>query len=126
MSNENHQLKPAYLILNAQAFPILKGITTIGRKLDNDLVIQDVLVSRHHAEVIQRDGAYFIKDKNSTGGTYLNNKRIKEAQLFSNDLILLANTPLMFIQEDQKFKEKSNIPTDSLPRMDEDTSNNLG
>jgi len=124
MSEEKRQNKTAYLILNAQAFPILKDITTIGRKLDNDLVIQDVLVSRHHAEVIQRDGAYFIKDKNSTGGTYLNNKRIKEAQLFSNDLILLANTPLMFIQEDQKFKEKSNTPTDSLPRMDGDTGEN--
>ena len=124
MAEEKSPVKTAYLILNAQAFPILKEITTIGRKLDNDLVIQDVLVSRHHAEVIQRDGAYFIKDKNSTGGTYLNNKRIKEAQLFSNDLILLANTPLMFIQEDQKFKEKSNTPTDSLPRMDEETGEN--
>ena len=116
--------KPAYLILNAQAFPLIKPVTTIGRKLDNDLVIQDLLVSRHHAEVIQREGSYFIKDKNSTGGTYLNNKRIKEAQLFSNDLILLANTPLMFIQEDQRFKEKSDTPTDSLPRMDDDTGEN--
>lgn len=124
MAEDKSQVKTAYLILNAQAFPILKEITTIGRKLDNDLVIQDVLVSRHHAEVIQREGAYFIKDKDSTGGTYLNNKRIKEAQLFSNDLILLANTPLMFIQEDQKFKEKSNTPTDSLPRMDEETGEN--
>lgn len=121
MANEKLQIKPAYLILNAQAFPLLKEITTIGRKLDNDLVIQDVLVSRHHAEVVLRDGVYFIKDKNSTGGTYLNNKRVKEAQLFSNDLILLANTPLMFIQEDKKFKEKSNTPTDSLPRVDEET-----
>ena len=124
MAEEKSQIKTAYLILNAQAFPILKELTTIGRKLDNDLVIQDVLVSRHHAEIIQRDGAYFIRDKNSTGGTYLNNKRITEAQLFSNDLILLANTPLMFIQEDQKFKEKSNTPTDSLPRMDEETGEN--
>lgn len=124
MAEDKSQVKTAYLILNAQAFPILKETTTIGRKLDNDLVIQDVLVSRHHAEVIQRDGAYFIKDRDSTGGTYLNNKRIKEAQLFSNDLILLANTPLMFIQEDQKFKEKSNTPTDSLPRVDEETGEN--
>ena len=124
MANKKPQSKPAYLILNAQAFPLIKEFTTIGRKLDNDLVIQDLLVSRHHAEIIQREGAYFIKDKNSTGGTYLNNKRVKEAQLFSNDLILLANTPLMFIQEDQKFKEKSDTPTDSLPRMDDDTGEN--
>jgi len=124
MEDKTPQTKPAYLILNAQAFPLIKQVTTIGRKLDNDLVIQDLLVSRHHAEVIQREGAYFIRDKNSTGGTYLNNKRIKEAQLFSNDLILLANTPLMFIQEDQRFKEKSDTPTDSLPRMDDDTAEN--
>ena len=124
MEDKTPQNKPAYLILNAQAFPLIKQVTTIGRKLDNDLVIQDLLVSRHHAEVIQREGAYFIRDKNSTGGTYLNNKRVKEAQLFSNDLILLANTPLMFIQEDQRFKEKSDTPTDSLPRMDDDTAEN--
>ena len=124
MATKKPKNKPAYLILNAQAFPLIKEFTTIGRKLDNDLVIQDLLVSRHHAEIVQREGSYFIKDKNSTGGTYLNNKRIKEAQLFSNDLILLANTPLMFIQEDQKFKEKSDTPTDSLPRMDDDTGEN--
>ncbi len=124
MENIKRKIKPAYLILNAQAFPLIKEITTIGRKLDNDLVIQDALVSRHHAEVIQKDGSYFIRDKNSTGGTYLNNKRVKEAQLYSNDLILLANTPLMFIQEDQKFKEKSDTPTDSLPRVDEETGEN--
>ena len=37
MANKNPQNKPAYLILNAQAFPLIKQVTTIGRKLDNDL-----------------------------------------------------------------------------------------
>ena len=55
MTQENNQKYPkekgAYLIINSQIFPLNKTVSTIGRKLDNDLVIQDSLVSRVHAEI---------------------------------------------------------------------------
>jgi len=96
----------------------------IGRKLENDLVIQDVLVSREHAEILYRDNQYFLRDLNSTGGTFLNNNKIDEAQLFSNDLILIANTPIMFILEDkQEIQDNLSRKTGSLEDSeDNDTS----
>jgi len=114
----------AYLIINAQIFPITKPLVKIGRKLENDLVIQDVLVSREHAEILYRDNQYFLRDLNSTGGTFLNNNKIDEAQLFSNDLILIANTPIMFILEDkQEIQDNLSRKTGSLEDSeDNDTS----
>ena len=112
--------KSAYLIINAQIYPITKKSTKIGRQLDNDLVIQDVLVSRYHAEILFEDNTYFIKDINSTAGTILNNEKILRAPLYSNDLILIANTPIMFILEENKnLQENLSGQTRSLPKLDE-------
>ena len=118
------QHKIAYLIINAQIYPITKSATKIGRQLDNDLVIQDVLVSRYHAEIIFRQNSYFIRDLNSTAGTYLNNSRIEESLLFSNDLILIANTPIMFIlEETKKSQDNFSRVTGSLI-LDEESEDN--
>ena len=86
-----NQFDGVYLVINNQIFPIQKEITKIGRKLDNDLEIQDSLVSRHHAEIHLKDGRFKLVDLDSTGGTYLNNKKIQESVIYSGDIILLAN-----------------------------------
>lgn len=113
--------KSAYLIINAQIFPITKAITKIGRKLENDLVIQDVLVSRAHAEIHYKDGKFFLRDLNSTGGTFLNNEKVTEAELFTNDLILIANTPIMFIlEENKKLEANLSRKTGTLSDLKED------
>jgi pSer/pThr/pTyr-binding forkhead associated (FHA) protein len=113
-NNTTHKEKKAYLIVNSQVFPLTKEVTTIGRKLDNDLVIQDILVSRKHAEIRYEDDQYFIFDLDSTGGTYLNNKKITEAKLFSGDLILISNIPLMFIDESKSLEADSSASTGEL------------
>lgn len=113
-SSTPKQEKKAYLIVNSQVFPLTKEITTIGRKLDNDLVIQDILVSRKHAEIRFENGKYAIYDLNSTGGTYLNNKKVEEAKLFSGDLILISNIPLMFIDESKTLEMDSSKKTGEL------------
>lgn len=112
------QEKKAYLIVNSQVFPLTKDITTIGRKLDNDLVIQDILVSRKHAEIRNREGRYFLFDLESTGGTYLNNKKIDEAKLYSGDLILISNIPIMFIDESKALELDSLKSTGELSDSD--------
>jgi pSer/pThr/pTyr-binding forkhead associated (FHA) protein len=103
-----------YLVINNQIFPIKNPVTKIGRKLDNDLVIQDSLVSRYHAEIHFEDGKFKLIDLDSTGGTYLNNKKISESIIYSGDIILLANVPIMFVQDKKQFDSKGDAPTDSL------------
>lgn len=60
----------------------------IGRATDNDVVVSDLSVSRHHAELRRTSrGEYEIVDLNSHNGTYLNGRRISVAPVTETDLI---------------------------------------
>lgn len=104
----------AYLIVNSQIFPLKNEVTTIGRTFDNDLIIQEVSVSRHHAEIIKIGENFHIRDLQSTAGTYINKFKVKECALYSGDLILVANIPIMFINQGYKVNDDSHNATSSL------------
>ena len=88
----------AYLILNgSQHFPINLPVINIGRLSDNHLVIDDLRVSRSHAQIRKVHGKNILFDLNSTGGTYANGKRITRHTLRPGDVISLAGTPLVGI-----------------------------
>ncbi|MDI6822660.1 MAG: FHA domain-containing protein [Actinomycetota bacterium] len=79
-------------------FPLGNGLT-IGRSPDNDIVLANSFVSHIHARVLEKNGAYFIEDLNSTNGTFLREKRIsKPAQLKSGDRIRIGKTLLEFVE----------------------------
>ena len=66
-----------------------------------DFIISNNKISKMHAEFINRNGEYFVKDYNSTNGTYINgsNQRIQsntEYPIFNGDRITLANVDLTF------------------------------
>lgn len=103
-----------YLIISSQVFPIKSAVTKIGRKLDNDLVIQDSLVSRYHAEIRFEENRFIIADLDSTGGTFINNKRVNKGVLYSGDIILLANVPLMFMNESDMLERVADEETGGL------------
>ena len=58
---------------------IPEDITTIGRRPDNSLQIEDASISSSHAEIFFENNAFFVKDLGSTNGTYLNGARITNA-----------------------------------------------
>lgn len=88
----------AYILINNQVFPIAEESITIGRQLDNDLVINDSLVSRRHAQIQYKAHQFFLEDLGSTGGTFLNSRPINNSTpLHSGDIILIANIPIMFV-----------------------------
>jgi len=58
-----------------------KPLVTIGRKRKNDLVINNLGVSSYHAQVVQEEGTFFIEDRGSTNGTFLNDRKIAKLQL---------------------------------------------
>ncbi|MBN2045231.1 MAG: FHA domain-containing protein [Anaerolineales bacterium] len=104
----------AYLVINSQIFALDKTVTRIGRKIENDLVIQDPLISRSHAEIHQMADGYFLIDLNSTTGTHLNNQRITRHKLNSGDLFYLANIPIMFIEDNPYLQGNLNKNTGTL------------
>jgi serine phosphatase RsbU (regulator of sigma subunit)/pSer/pThr/pTyr-binding forkhead associated (FHA) protein len=80
--------------------------TTVGRAEDNDLCFPDELLSRHHAEFRQRDGACYLLDLDSSNGTYVNDIRVRGEQvLLEGDIVTVGETSLV-------FHEKS-LPSDA-------------
>ncbi|MFQ5924224.1 MAG: FHA domain-containing protein, partial [Anaerolineales bacterium] len=73
-----------------------KPMLSIGRKADNDVVIDNLSVSGHHAQIVEEDGAYFILDKDSTNGTYLNDKKIVRLQLQNGDEVRIGKHTVVF------------------------------
>ena len=90
----------AYLIVNSnQVFPLNKSLLNIGRSSGNDLILDDLKVSRSHAQLRLINGHYVIFDLDSTGGTFVNDQRVTQSTLYPGDVISLAGVPLIFGQE---------------------------
>jgi phosphoserine phosphatase RsbU/P len=58
---------------------------TVGRKVDRDLVIADPRVSREHAEIVLENNEFFVIDKASKHGTFVNGERVERRKLERND-----------------------------------------
>lgn len=71
--------------------------TTVGRAEDNDIFFADSLLSRHHAEFQQRDGACYLLDLDSANGSYVNDVRVLGEQvLHEGDTITVGGISLVF------------------------------
>ena len=75
------------------------GAARIGRATDNDIVIHDVLASRHHAYLAPRTSGSLgseIRDANSINGTFVNGIRVGSAVLAEGDVVTIGNVDLVF------------------------------
>jgi len=72
------------------------GSATIGRANDNDIVIQDVLASRHHAFLVDSPHGTEIRDAHSVNGTFVNGVRVGSAVLTEGDVVTIGNIDLVF------------------------------
>jgi pSer/pThr/pTyr-binding forkhead associated (FHA) protein len=111
--HESNQFS-ASLVVNKQIIPLSKKVTRMGRHLENDIVFHEEFLSRYHAEIVMEEGQYVLYDKNSTGGTHVNGRRIDRCILNSGDLISLVNIQIMFINNNSSLVGKSTIMTQSL------------
>ena len=75
------------------------GSATIGRSTDNDIVIQDVLASRHHAFLTQTPLGTEIRDAHSVNGTFVNGVRVGSAVLSEGDVVTIGNVDLVFTRD---------------------------
>ncbi len=76
--------------------PTPPGSLKIGRATDNDIVIPDVLASRHHATLIPTPGGTEIADNRSINGTFVNGSRVTTALLNEGDVVTIGNVDLVF------------------------------
>lgn len=73
--------------------------TTIGRHPDSDIFLDDVTVSRRHAEVVHAGGRFTVADAGSLNGTYLNRERIEKSEMHSGDELQIGKFRLVFLYE---------------------------
>lgn len=92
-------LQPLTGDLAERDYPLTKTLISIGRGLDNDLVIDDPRVSRHHAQITFRHGHYLLRDQRSTNGTFVNNQPVETVVLASGDRVSLGGFEMAFTQE---------------------------
>lgn len=87
----------AFLIIQGKRhFRLKKHLITIGRRLDSDLVLDDLHVSRKHARLLARHGKFVLIDENSTAGTRVNGQLVDEQTLKPGDVITIAKIDLIY------------------------------
>ncbi|MDO8802952.1 MAG: FHA domain-containing protein [Elusimicrobiota bacterium] len=72
---------------------------SLGRKADNDVVLDNAAVSGHHCKMYESGGTWFVEDLNSTNGTFINGKKTLKAGLKNGDTINLVKFSLVFMDE---------------------------
>ena len=78
-------------------FFIDSDATVIGRHPDSDIFLDDVTVSRKHAEIRRGEDGFGLVDVGSLNGTYVNRERVEEAALASGDEIQVGKFKLVFL-----------------------------
>ncbi len=72
-------------------------VTTSGRHPDSDIFLDDVTVSRRHAEFHRGPTGFTVRDVGSLNGTYVNRERVESATLSNSDEVQIGKFRLVFI-----------------------------
>jgi len=75
--------------------------TGIGRHPESDIFLDDITVSRHHAEIRRGGNGFELHDVGSLNGTYVNRERVEEGDLRSGDEIQIGKFKLVFLTGSQ-------------------------
>jgi hypothetical protein len=78
-------------------FLLSSDLTLVGRHPDSDIFLDDVTVSRRHAEFYRHGGTFSVRDVGSLNGTYVNRERIEEAILTAGDEVQVGKFRLVFL-----------------------------
>lgn len=77
-------------------FPLREGENRVGRAEDNDLVLSDSNVSRHHAAFVREKGRVWVRDASSRNGTRVNGEPVREAELSDGDEVQIGLDVLVY------------------------------
>ncbi|MGW3407088.1 FHA domain-containing protein, partial [Streptomyces zhihengii] len=101
--------------------PLPARTVRIGRSPDNDLVVDDLIVSRHHAELRSLDaGGYEIADLGSHNGTYLNGRPVDVAPLGQGDIVGIGHSAFCLVGDElQEFVDTGEVSLDVQVAGDE-------
>jgi len=107
----------AFLMVDGkQHFRLKMAIIRVGRRLDSDLVLDEPHVSRQHFQLKAQHGRYLLIDLDSTSGTRVNGRQVKEHWLKPGDVISIATIEMVY------GEDRSGPPDDAIPYTPDQTS----
>ncbi len=80
-----------------EKFVFDKDIVSIGRARDNDVVVENLSVSRNHARIRRQGGKFILTDLNSANGTYVNGVKITKTEIVDSDVVSVGKHKILFV-----------------------------
>lgn len=87
---------------------LCKERMTIGRRPDNDIVIEDLAISGEHAVIETRNGDSILEDLNSTNGTQVNGQPVQKHFLQDGDVVDLARFRIRYVVDAPESEHQTN------------------
>lgn len=90
----------AYVVIDGvKVIPLTQPVVSIGRRVENTIVLDDPRISRNHIQLRAIKGRYVLYDLDSTGGSFVNGVKVTQSLLYPGDVISLAGFNLVYGQK---------------------------
>ncbi len=93
--------------VEGRRFVLRPGRQAIGRRADNDIVLDDLSVSASHAWITNQHGRCIVMNTLSTNGTFVNDRRVHEALLQDGDRVRLGQAEFLFLTRERGASGKA-------------------
>jgi hypothetical protein len=106
----------AFVVVDGQTHvPLRRPLLSLGRHVDNDIVVNRPTVSRYHGQIRWRFGRFILYDLGSRGGTQVNGQRVSECILHDGDVITLSDASLLYAEG--QTRSRSTLPEAGQTRV---------
>ncbi|VAX00733.1 hypothetical protein MNBD_GAMMA21-277 [hydrothermal vent metagenome] len=99
---------------------ISRELFKIGRKLDNDLRLEDTTVSSHHAKISMKQGGLYLQDCDSTNGTIVNGSIVSDKMLVDGDVVVIGKYSITIEEIDHEPETMEFDPTMQIGKKELD------
>lgn len=93
---------------NIGQYNLEQGSLTLGRNISNDIRLNDTVISSRHAKITTVMNTSYVQDLDSTNGTFVNEQKVGQRLLKSNDIISIGMYEILFLAD-----ESTQSPTDN-------------
>ena len=100
----------------AEVIELKRGVNRLGRSASNDFQIQHASVSRFHCEVEVKDDGLFVRDMDSSNGTYVNGQAVEQSQLSNGFILRIGDVPMEIQDAPEPLEQKDFEPCANHPK----------